>query len=136
MVGILICGREVSRFSGLRRGWLCFLGRCCWPLELGFLSFSHPASDVVSLWSRTGGYGGIGPGRGGKRHSARGGAEVVGLLLLLCGRVFGMVLFEADVPGEAADCRHGLELVDDVPRDEVNVVVAQLRTDIANAFPP
>lgn len=47
-----------------------------------------------------------------------------------------MVLFEADVPGQAADCRHRLELVDDVPWDEVNVVVTELDTDISNAFPP
>lgn len=47
-----------------------------------------------------------------------------------------MVLFQADVPGQAADCGHRLELVDDVPRDEVNVVVTELRTDVANPFPP
>lgn len=40
------------------------------------------------------------------------------------------------MPGEAADCRHGLELVDDVPWDKVNVIVTQLGADIANAFPP
>lgn len=47
-----------------------------------------------------------------------------------------MVLFEADVPGQAADGGHGLELVDDVSRDEVNVIVTELDADIANAFPP
>lgn len=47
-----------------------------------------------------------------------------------------MVLLEADVPGQAADCRHRLELVDDVPRDEVNVVVTELDAHVANAFPP
>lgn len=47
-----------------------------------------------------------------------------------------MVLLEADVPGQAADCRHRLELVDDVPRDEVNVVVTELDAHVANALPP
>lgn len=55
------------------------------------------------------------------------------LLRVLC---LWMVLFEADVPGQAADGRHGLELVDNVPRDEVNVIVAELDADIADAFPP
>lgn len=40
------------------------------------------------------------------------------------------------MPGQAADGGHGLELVDDVSRDEVNVIVAELDADIANAFPP
>lgn len=47
-----------------------------------------------------------------------------------------MVLFEADVPGQAADSGHCLELVDDIPRDEINVVVTELDMDIADAFPP
>lgn len=47
-----------------------------------------------------------------------------------------MILFQADVPGQAAHCRHRLELVDDIPRDEVDVIVAELRADVANAFPP
>lgn len=57
---------------------------------------------------------------------------------LLFLRVLGLwvVLFEADVPGQAADGRHGLELVDDISWDEVNVVVTELDADIANAFPP
>lgn len=135
-MGILVCWREVSGFGGLWRGWLWLLGRRCWPLELWFFGFGHPALDVVSLWSCTGGYGGVGPGRGGKRDTARCGAEIVGLLLLLLVRVLWVVLFEADVPGEAADGRHRLELVDDVPWDEVNVVVTELDADIANAFSP
>lgn len=63
-------------------------------------------------------------------------AAVVWLLLLL--RLLGlrMVLFEADVPGQAADGRHGLELVDDVSWDEVNVIVTELDADVADAFPP
>lgn len=55
------------------------------------------------------------------------------LLWVLC---LWMVLFEADVPGQAADGRHGLELVDNVPWDEVNVIVTELDADIADAFPP
>lgn len=47
-----------------------------------------------------------------------------------------MVLSEADVPGQAADCRDSLELVNDVTGDEVNVVVTQLHADIADALPP
>lgn len=62
--------------------------------------------------------------------------EVVGLLFLLWVLHLRMVLFEADVPGQAANGGHGLELVDDVSRDEVNVIVTELDADIANAFPP
>lgn len=47
-----------------------------------------------------------------------------------------MVLFQADVPCQAADCGHRLKLMDDVPRDEINVVVAELDPDVADAFPP
>lgn len=90
--------------------------------------------DAVSLRSHAGGRRGIGSGRRGQGDSARGGAEIFGSLRLL--RVFGAVLREADVPGQAAHCRHRLELVDDVPRDEVNVVVAELRVNVTNTFPP
>lgn len=61
---------------------------------------------------------------------------VIWPLLLLLVLLLRMVLFEADVPGQAADRGHRLELVDDVPRDEVDVVVTQLDTDVADAFPP
>lgn len=71
------------------------------------------------------------------RHPSAGGAtEVVGLPFLLWALGLRVVLLEADVPGQAADGRHRLELVDDVPRDEVNVVVTELDADVANAFPP
>lgn len=40
------------------------------------------------------------------------------------------------MPGQAADCGHRLKLVDDVPRDEVDVVVTELDTDVADALPP
>lgn len=40
------------------------------------------------------------------------------------------------MPGQAADGGHGLELVDDVSRDEVNVIVTELDAHVANAFPP
>lgn len=70
-----------------------------------------------------------------ERDSTRGGAEIVGLLLLLLDLLLRLVPLETDVPGQAADCRHRLELVDDVPRYEVNVVVAELDADIADAFP-
>lgn len=46
-----------------------------------------------------------------------------------------MVLLEADVPGQAADSRHCLELVDDIARYEVDVVVAQLYPTVADPFP-
>lgn len=135
-VGILVRWGHVSGFGGLWRRRLTLLGRCRRPLELWFLSFSHPTLAVVSLWTSKGGYGGVGPGRGGKRDSTRGGAVVIWPLLLLLVLLLGMVLFEADVPGQAADRGHRLELVDDVPRDEVDVVVAELDTDVADAFPP
>lgn len=62
--------------------------------------------------------------------------EVAGLLFLLWVLDLRMVLFEADVPGKAADGRDGLELVDDVSWDEVNVIVTELDADVADAFPP
>lgn len=40
------------------------------------------------------------------------------------------------MPGQAAHSRHRLKLVDDVPRDEVDVVVAELQADVANPFSP
>lgn len=40
------------------------------------------------------------------------------------------------MPGQAADCSHGLKLVDDIPWDEVNVVVTELDTDVVDALPP
>lgn len=38
------------------------------------------------------------------------------------------------MPRQAADGGHGLELMDDVPGDEVDVVVAELRPDVADAL--
>lgn len=135
--GILVCWGQVNGFGGLWRGWLRLLGRCCRSLELRFFSLGHATLDVVSLWSCTGGYGGVRPGGRGERESPRGGAEIIGpLLLLLLALPLSVVLFEADVPGQAADRRHRLKLVDDVPRDEVNVVVAELDADVTDALPP
>lgn len=136
-VGILVGWGQVGRLGGLRGGRLGLLWRRRRPLELRFLSLGHPAVDVVPLPSGTGGDCGVGPGGGGEGDLARGGAEVVGpLLLLLLVLLVRVVLFEADVPGQAADGRHRLELMDDVPRDEVDVVVTQLHADVADAFPP
>lgn len=132
-VGILVRWGQVSRFGGLWRGRLRLLGRCCWPLELWFFSLGHPTLNVLALWSRTGHR--VRPGGGGERDPTRGGAEVVGLLLLLFDLLLRLVPFETDVPGQAADRRHRLELVDDIPWDEVNVVVTELDTDVADAFP-
>lgn len=126
----------MSRFGWLWRGRLRLLRRRRRPLELRFLSLGHPAVSVVSLRPCTGGDGGVGPGRRGKRDSARCGTEITGPLLLLLVLVLRVVLLEADVPGQAADCGHSLKLVDDVPRDEVDVVVAELDADVADAFPP
>lgn len=128
----VVCWGQVSRFSGLWRGRLRLLGRRCWPLELWFFSLGHPTLNVLALQSCTGNCRSSG---GGKRHSTWGGAEIVGLLLLLFDLLLRLVPFETDVPGQAADCRNRLELVDDVPRDEVNVVVTELDTDVADAFP-
>ena len=38
------------------------------------------------------------------------------------------------MPGQAAHGRHSLELVDDVSGDEVDVLVAQLHTDVADSL--
>lgn len=116
---------QVGRFGGLRRGRLGLFGWCGWPLEFWLLSFSHPSVRVVPLWSRAG------------SHASAGGASEVARPLFLLGVLdLQVVLFEADVPGQAADGGHGLKLVDDVSRDEVNVVVAELDAGIANALPP
>lgn len=40
------------------------------------------------------------------------------------------------MPGQAADGRHGLELMDHVARDEVDVVVAQADAGVTDAFTP
>lgn len=61
---------------------------------------------------------------------------MVRALLLLLVLLLRVVLFEADVPGQAADSGHRLELVDDVPRDEVDVVVAELDAGVSDALPP
>ena len=45
-----------------------------------------------------------------------------------------VVLLEAHVPGDAGDGGDGAELVDDVARDEVDVVVAQLDARVADAL--
>lgn len=47
-----------------------------------------------------------------------------------------MVLLEADVPRQAAHGRHRLKLVDDVARDEIDVIVAQLQARIPDALAP
>lgn len=47
-----------------------------------------------------------------------------------------VVLPEADVPGQAADGRHRLELVDHVARYEVHVVVTQADAGVTDALPP
>lgn len=47
-----------------------------------------------------------------------------------------MVLFESDVPGQAAHSRHSLELVNHVPGDEVDVVITELDVDVTDALPP
>lgn len=61
---------------------------------------------------------------------------MVWVLLFLLVLVLWVVLFEADVPGQAAHGRHRLELVDDVSGDEVNVVVAELDAGVSDALPP
>lgn len=40
------------------------------------------------------------------------------------------------MPCQAADRRHRLKLVDDVPGDEVDVIVAELDADVADPLPP
>lgn len=40
------------------------------------------------------------------------------------------------MPRQAADGRHGLELVDHIAGDEVDVIVAQADASVADAFPP
>lgn len=116
---------QTGRLGGLWRSWLRLFWRRGWSLEFQLLRFRHPTVGAVALRPCTG------------RHTSAGGVtEVVGLPFLLRALRLRMVLFEADVPGQAADGGHGLELVDDVPRDEVNVVVAELDADVADAFPP
>lgn len=134
-VRVLVRRGQVGRSGGLWRGRLRLSGGCGWPLELWFLGLGHPALGVVPLWASAGGHGGVGPGGGRERDSAGGGTDVIGPLPLLL-RLLRVVLLEADVPGQAADRRHRLELVDDVPWDEVDVVVTELDMHIANAFPP
>lgn len=87
---------------------------------------------VVPLGSHTGGHSSVRPGGGWIGDLGRCGAEVTWHLLLLS----WVVLFEPDVPGQAADGRHRLELVDYIPRDEVNVIVAELDADVTNTFSP
>lgn len=121
----MVWREQMGRFGGLRRSWLRLFRWCGWPLELWLLSFRHPTAAAVALRPRTG-----------SRTSAGGVTEVVGLRFPLWVLHLQMVLFEADVPGQAADGGHGLELVDDVSRDEVNVVVTELDAGVADAFPP
>lgn len=140
-MGILVPWGQEGGFGGLGRSRLRLPGRCGRPLELQFFGLGHAPLNVVCLWACTGGHGGVVPGRGGEREPAQVRAEVTGpplllLLLLLFVLLPWVVLFEADVPGQAADRRHGLKLVDDIPRDEVDVVVAELDTDVADALPP
>lgn len=129
--------RGMGRLGGLWGGRLELPGGCGRPLEFGLLRLCHAASEGVCLGHPARGEGGVGPRRRGEGDAAGGGAGVAGewRLLLLVG-VFGAVLLEADVPGQAADGGHGLELVDDVPGDEVDVVVAELRPDVADALSP
>lgn len=56
------------------------------------------------------------------------------LLFLLLLSLSTVVLSQADVPCQAADGRHGLELVDHVARDEIDVVVAQADACVVNAL--
>lgn len=121
----MVGGEQMGRLGGLWRSRLRLFWRRGRPLELWLLSFRHPTVGAVALRPCTG------------SHTSAGGVtEVVGLLFLLWVLRLRVVLLEADVPGQAADGRHGLELVDHVPRDEVNVVVTELDADIADAFPP
>lgn len=124
-VDSMVGGERMGRFGGLRRGRLGLFGWCGWPLEFWLLGFSHPSVRVAPLWSRTG------------SHTSAGGVtRVARPLFLLWVLDLQMVLFEADVPGQAADGGHGLKLVDDVSRDEVNVVVTELDAHVADALPP
>ena len=56
------------------------------------------------------------------------------LLLVFRGEHFRVVHLEPRVPGDARHGRHGSELVDDVSRNEVYVVVAQLDHCITHAL--
>lgn len=47
-----------------------------------------------------------------------------------------VIQFESDMPGQTADGRHRLELVDDSSGDEVDVVVVQLDSGVSDPFPP
>lgn len=127
----------MSRLGRLRWGRLGLPGGCGRSLELWLFCLGHP-----TLGSHTGGEGGVsGPGRGqkGDRCSSEIPRHLLLLLLLLLVPwvpLLRVVLLETDVPGQAADGRHRLELVDDVPRDEVDVIVAELQADVADAFSP
>lgn len=64
----------------------------------------------------------------------------ISILLLLLRHLFLfflplMVQFQADVPRQAADGRHRLELVDHVTRDEIDVVVVEADAGVADALP-
>lgn len=50
-------------------------------------------------------------------------------------RVSLVVLVQPEVPGDAGAGCYGAKLVDDVARDEVDVVVTQLEACVANALP-
>lgn len=47
-----------------------------------------------------------------------------------------VILFEADVPGQAAHGRHRLKLVHHTAGDVVDVVVVQLDASVSDALPP
>lgn len=134
-----VCVGRMSRLGGLRWSRLWLSGGRGRSLEHWFFRLGHS-----TLWSHPGGQGGVsGPGGGQEGDLCRSSAINRHLLLLLqlllllrWVPLLRVVLFEADVPGQAADSRHRLKLVDDVPRDEVDVIVAELQADVANAFSP
>lgn len=63
-----------------------------------------------------------------------GGGDCLLVLLLILGVM--VVLFEADVPGQAAHRRHSLKLVHHAARDVVDVVVIQLDASVSDALTP
>jgi hypothetical protein len=49
-------------------------------------------------------------------------------------RILGVILFKTQVPRNTGAGGYGTELVNDVTWNEVNVIVSQLETGIANAI--
>lgn len=123
-----VCG-----LGGLRCGRLRLLWGRGWFLELWVFSVGHSALRTAPMWMHTGSDGGVRWGGGGDRGVPRG-RSVVRWALLRSLSV--LVLFEADVPGQATHGGNRFELVDDVPRDEVDVVVAELHPDVPDALSP